>query len=50
MMAAWGMHLDFPPDVAGGALFPYLESMADEIRLKSSVARIESDASGATGV
>ena len=25
MMAAWGMHLDFPPDVAGGALFPYLE-------------------------
>src|SRR6185437_7155534 len=30
MMAAWGMHLDFPPDVAGGALFPYLESMADQ--------------------
>ena len=28
MMAAWGMHLDFAPDVAGGALFPYLESMA----------------------
>lgn len=78
MMAAWGMHLDFPPDVAGGALFPYLESMADqsfgmvigaggadviiramvglieakggEIRLKSPVARIETDASGATGV
>ena len=24
-LAAWGMHLDFPPDVAGGALFPYLE-------------------------
>ena len=24
------MHLDFPPDVAGGALFPYLESMADQ--------------------
>ena len=22
MMAAWGMHLDFPPDVAGGALSP----------------------------
>jgi phytoene dehydrogenase-like protein len=78
MMAAWGMHLDFPPDVAGGALFPYLESMADqafglvigaggaaviiramtglirakggEIRLKSPVAGIESDATGATGV
>lgn len=28
MMAAWGMHLDFAPDTAGGALFPYLESMA----------------------
>jgi phytoene dehydrogenase-like protein len=30
MMAAWGMHLDFPPDGAGGALLPYLESMADQ--------------------
>lgn len=30
MMAAWGMHLDFGPDVAGGALFPYLESMANQ--------------------
>jgi phytoene dehydrogenase-like protein len=29
-LAAWGMHLDFPPDAAGGALFPYLESMADQ--------------------
>jgi phytoene dehydrogenase-like protein len=29
-IAAWGMHLDFPPDVAGGALFPYLESMANQ--------------------
>lgn len=29
-LAAWGLHLDFPPDVAGGALFPYLESMADQ--------------------
>jgi phytoene dehydrogenase-like protein len=28
MMAVWGLHLDFPPDAAGGALFPYLESMA----------------------
>ncbi|MEP5245425.1 MAG: NAD(P)/FAD-dependent oxidoreductase, partial [Alphaproteobacteria bacterium] len=26
--AAWGMHLDFAPDIAGGALFPYLEAMA----------------------
>src|SRR6202046_5713893 len=30
MMAAWGMHLDFPPEAAGGALFPYLESMATQ--------------------
>ena len=30
MMAAWGMHLDFAPDCAGGALFPYLESMANQ--------------------
>lgn len=29
-LAAWGMHLDFPPDMAGGALFPYLESMANQ--------------------
>ena len=29
-LAAWGMHLDFPPDVAGGALFPYLETMANQ--------------------
>ena len=29
-MAAWGMHLDFSPDIGGGALFPYLESMADQ--------------------
>ena len=29
-MAAWGLHLDFSPDVAGGALFPYLESMANQ--------------------
>ena len=30
MMAAWGMHLDFPPEAAGGALFPYLELMANQ--------------------
>lgn len=27
-LASWGMHLDFAPDVAGGAIFPYLEAMA----------------------
>lgn len=30
LLAVWGLHLDFAPDVAGGALFPYLESMADQ--------------------
>jgi phytoene dehydrogenase-like protein len=25
MVGAWGMHLDYAPDVAGGALFPFLE-------------------------
>lgn len=29
-LAAWGMHLDFAPDVAGGAVFPYLEGMAGQ--------------------
>ena len=29
-MAAWGLHLDFAPDVAGGALFPYLECMVNQ--------------------
>ncbi|MCA3561584.1 MAG: NAD(P)/FAD-dependent oxidoreductase [Aestuariivirga sp.] len=29
-LAAWGLHLDFPPDVSGGALFPYLESMTNQ--------------------
>ncbi|MEL6211318.1 MAG: NAD(P)/FAD-dependent oxidoreductase, partial [Pseudomonadota bacterium] len=30
MLAVWGMHLDFAPDQAGGALFPYLETMANQ--------------------
>lgn len=30
LLGAWGMHLDFAPDVAGGALFPYLEGMAGQ--------------------
>jgi len=29
LCAVWGMHLDFPPDTAGGALFPFLETFAD---------------------
>lgn len=27
-LAIWGMHLDFAPDIAGGAVFPYLEAFA----------------------
>lgn len=30
MLGAWGMHLDFAPDTAGGALFPYLEAMVNQ--------------------
>ncbi len=29
-LGAWGMHLDFAPDIAGGALFPYLEALAGQ--------------------
>jgi phytoene dehydrogenase-like protein len=29
LVAAWGMHLDFGPDVSGGAMFPFLEVFAD---------------------
>jgi phytoene dehydrogenase-like protein len=28
LVAAWGMHLDFPPDVPGGALFALLDTFA----------------------
>lgn len=30
MLAAWGLHLDYAPDIAGGGLFPYLEGMAGQ--------------------
>ena len=36
LAAAWGMHLDFAPDVAGGAVFPLLELFLD-MRLGMSV-------------
>ncbi len=29
LSAVWGMHLDYPPDVSGGALFPFIETFAD---------------------
>jgi phytoene dehydrogenase-like protein len=28
LVASWGMHLDFPPDMSGGAIFPLLETFA----------------------
>jgi len=30
LIAPWGMHLDFGPDVAGGAVFPLLEVFTDQ--------------------
>ena len=30
LIASWGLHLDFGPDVAGGAAFPFLEAIADQ--------------------
>ena len=30
LLGAWGMHIDFAPDIAGGGLFPYLEGMAGQ--------------------
>lgn len=30
LMATWGMHLDFAPDVSGGALFSFLETMGGQ--------------------
>jgi phytoene dehydrogenase-like protein len=29
LLACWGMHLDFAPDVCGGAMFPLLEAFTD---------------------
>ena len=29
-LSSWGMHLDFAPDINGGAIFPYLEAMAGQ--------------------
>ena len=30
LMASWGMHLDFAPDLAGGALFSFLETIGGQ--------------------
>jgi phytoene dehydrogenase-like protein len=29
LIASWGMHLDFGPNVSGGAMFPFVESFAN---------------------
>jgi Phytoene dehydrogenase and related proteins len=29
-LSTWGLHIDFAPDIAGGAIFPYLEGMAGQ--------------------
>ncbi len=29
LLGCWGMHLDFGPDVSGGAMFPFLEAFTD---------------------
>ena len=31
LMASWGMHLDFAPDISGGALFSFLETMGGQL-------------------
>lgn len=31
LCAAWSMHLDFPPDMAGGALFAFLQCMGGQM-------------------
>ncbi|MCX8526874.1 MAG: NAD(P)/FAD-dependent oxidoreductase [Candidatus Nanopelagicales bacterium] len=31
LMASWGMHLDFAPDIPGGALFAFLETMGGQM-------------------
>lgn len=38
LLACWGLHLDFGPDVRGGAMFPFLEAFTDET-VGMSVAR-----------
>ena len=29
-LAPWGMHVDYAPDIASGAIFPYLEAFGDQ--------------------
>ncbi|MGI8711670.1 MAG: phytoene desaturase family protein [Solirubrobacteraceae bacterium] len=38
LLACWGLHLDFGPDVSGGAMFPFLEAFTD-MRAGIAIAR-----------
>ncbi|MEM9658331.1 MAG: NAD(P)/FAD-dependent oxidoreductase, partial [Planctomycetota bacterium] len=38
LIAAWGLHLDYAPDIAGGCWMPFLETNADE-RLGISIVK-----------
>jgi phytoene dehydrogenase-like protein len=42
LLACWGMHLDFGPDVSGGAMFPFLEAFTD---MRTGIAIAEGGAS-----
>ncbi|HEY8585033.1 MAG TPA: NAD(P)/FAD-dependent oxidoreductase [Capillimicrobium sp.] len=42
VLACWGMHLDFGPDVAGGAMFAFLECFTDQ---RTGMALVEGGAS-----
>jgi phytoene dehydrogenase-like protein len=42
LLACWGMHLDFGPDVSGGAMFPFLEAFTD---MRTGIALAEGGAS-----
>jgi phytoene dehydrogenase-like protein len=42
VLASWGLHLDFGPDVAGGAMFAFLESFGDQ---RSGMAIVEGGSS-----
>ncbi len=41
-LACWGLHIDFGPDVAGGAMFAFLEAFADQ---RAGMAIVEGGAS-----
>lgn len=46
LIASWGLHLDFGPDVGGGAMFPFLEAMSD---MENGMAIAEGGASRLVG-